>query len=393
MRTSYSALETFNTCPLKYKFQEIDRIKTPKRVDQVFGTVVHSALKKMFERDPLYPTLDELLDFYTKKWSEASERIEWKDPAKKEAEEKLYFAEGRKLLENFFKKNSPWNFNAVELEGRFSIEMPDEETGRTHTLAGIIDRLDKDPESDTYEIIDYKTGKKMPSKEMVEEDMQLGAYTLALTTRWPHVKPEDVMTTLYFLKHNDSVSAAHSVEKLERVKRRVLTIIREIERRMESGEFEPIPGPLCNYCGFRPLCPMWSHEYKTAEEKNKPDEASVAEAISEFFALKDTEDENKRRLIELKDIINEYMTDKKVARVFGSDGYITRTMQERASFNMEKLHPFLEQIGKWDEILAPDTKLLEKILPTLTNDEQEKILEEREGKSFSVLKPTKKKNN
>lgn len=391
MRTSYSALETFNTCPLKYKFQEIDRIKTSKRVAQVFGTVVHSALKKMFERDPLYPTLDELFDFYTKKWSEATERIEWQDSAKKEAEEKLYFTEGRKLLENFFRKNSPWNFNAVELEGRFSIEVSDEETGRTHTLAGIIDRLDKDPESDTYEIIDYKTGKKMPSKEIVEEDMQLGVYTLALTTRWPHVKPEDVRTTLYFLKHNDSVSTVHSAEKLERVKRRVLTIIREIERRVESGEFEPIPGPLCNYCGFRPLCPMWSHEYKTAEEKNAPDEASVTEAIREFFALKDTEDENKKRLAELKDIINEYMTAKNVARVFSSDGYITRTMQGRVSFNMEKLRPFLEQIGKWDEILAPDTKLLEKLLPSLVDDERERVLEAREKKTFLVLKPTKKK--
>ena len=48
----------------------------------------------------------------------------------------------------------------LELEGRFSIELSDEETGRTHTLAGHYRPLDKDPESDTYEIIDYKTGKK-----------------------------------------------------------------------------------------------------------------------------------------------------------------------------------------------------------------------------------------
>lgn len=391
MRTSYSALETYKTCPLKYKFQEIDRIKTPKRVEQVFGTVIHSALKKMFERTPLYPTMDELLDFYTKKWSEAAERIEWKDSMKKEAEEKLYFNEGRKLLENFFKKNSPWNFNAVELEGRFSIELPDEATGRIHTLAGTIDRLDKDPNSDTYEIIDYKTGKKMPSQEMVEEDMQLGAYTLALTTRWPHVRPELVKTTLYFLKHNDSVSAVHSVEKLERVKRRVLTIIREIEKRMRSGGFEPIPGPLCNYCGFRPLCPMWSHEYKTEEEKKAPDEAVVAGVIREFFELKESEDVNKRRLGELKDIMNDYMTAHNVARVFGSDGYITRTTQERDSFDMDKLRPFLEHIGKWNDVLSPDTKLLEKILPTLTDDEREEILKAREKKSFPVLKQTRKK--
>ena len=71
MHTSYSALDTYKTCPLKYKYQEIDKRKTPKRVEAIFGTVVHSALKYMFLRDPLYPALDEVIDFYTRKWKEA----------------------------------------------------------------------------------------------------------------------------------------------------------------------------------------------------------------------------------------------------------------------------------------------------------------------------------
>ena len=48
---------------------------------------------------------------------------------------------------------------------------------------------------------------------------------------------------------------------------------------------------------------------------------------------------NKGRLSELKDIMNDYMTAKTGARVFGDDGCITRTMQERTSFDMEKMAP------------------------------------------------------
>ena len=73
MRTSYSALETFKNCPLKYKFQEIDKIKVPKNVETVFGGSVHSALKYMFERSPLYPTLDQVIDFFRNIWDKKNQ--------------------------------------------------------------------------------------------------------------------------------------------------------------------------------------------------------------------------------------------------------------------------------------------------------------------------------
>ncbi len=391
MHTSYSALDTYKTCPLKYKYQEIEKRKTPKRVEQVFGTVVHSALKYMFLRDPLYPALDEVIDFYTRKWKEAAEKIEWKNLEQKEAQEKMYFEEGIKLLENFYKKNSPWNFNAVELESRFQINLKDEESGTTHTLAGFIDRIDKDTASDVYEIIDYKTGKKMPSQEMLEDDLQLGLYSIALKDRWPALSAQRIRTSLYFLKHNEKISAVHSDEKLERAKGRILAIIKEIEKRMESGLFEPMPGPLCNWCGFRPVCPMWSHEYKNKEERQAPDEAEVAKAIQEFFEIKQTEETNKKRLGVLRNVILMYMENTGVARVFGGPGYITKSVGERFAWKMDRVKPILERLGKWAGILEPNSKKLEELLPTLPDKDREEILTAREKRSVVTLKQTKKK--
>jgi len=389
MHTSYSALDTYKTCPLKYKYQEIEKRKTPKRVEQVFGTVVHAALRRMFERDPLYPALDEVLDFYAKKWKEAADKIEWKDPGRKEAEEKMYFEEGIKLLGNFYKKNSPWNFNAVELESRFRIELQDPETGATHTLGGVIDRIDKDTGSDVYEIIDYKTGKKMPSQEMLEDDLQLGLYSIALAKRWPDVAPERIQTSLYFLKHNEKISAVHSREKLKRAKERILAIINEIEKRIAADEFEPTPGPLCNWCGFRPVCPMWSHEYKK-EKPATPSDEEAAAAIRDYFAIKDAEDVNKKRLALLREKILAYMESEQIVRVFGGDGYITKTLQERISFDMEQAQPVLEKMGKWNDILSPDAKKLEQLLSSLSEEEKNELLAAKKTRSFTTLKASKK---
>lgn len=390
MRTSYSALDTYKTCPLKYKYQEIDKIKTPKKIEAVFGTLVHSSLKYMFERNPLYPTLDEVIDNFTRSFNEKSAGIEWSRPEKKEAEEKMYYEEGVKILKNFYKKNQPWNFNALELESRFSLEITDEKTGEVHTLAGIMDRLDKDEESGIYEIIDYKTGKKMPSEESLTENLQLSVYYMALLKKWPSVDPQKIKTSLYFLKHNEKISTVPKNENIERMRATILKAIEEIEENKKTGDFPPQPGPLCDWCGFRKLCPMWSHEYKK-ELSPAPNEEELASAIAEFFEIKTTDDINKKRAAKLREDILSYMDKENVDRVFGQNGYITRNTQYRFSYDIEKVKPILENCGLWNEILEPDEKKIDKILGKVTPETQDEILAARAKKSFVVLKPTKKK--
>lgn len=388
MHTSYSALDTYKTCPRKYKYQEIDKIKTPKKLEQIFGTIIHSSLKFMFERNPLYPTADEVVDFYSKVWGEAAGKIIWESESEKERKEKIYFEEGIKMLKNFYKKNSPWNFNPVELESRFVVEIENEEKGGRHTLGGIMDRLDKDPSSDIYEIIDYKTSKRMPPEDSLAENLQLGLYAMAVKKRWPSLNDEQIKLSLYFLKHNEKISATASAENLDRVKKRILTTIKEIEKRIETGEFPPTPGPLCDYCGYRNICPMWSHEYKKKETET-PDETVASLAIKEFFEIKETDEKNKKRLAELRNTILSYMESEKIDRVFGGEGYITKTVQERFSFDMDKIKPILEKLGKWTEILAPDEDKLEEILAGLPDKESEEILAARDKKTFITLKQTK----
>ena len=363
-------------------------MRAPKRIEAVFGTLVHSALKYMFERGPLYPTQDEVIDFFTKRFNEKSESVVWPDQSKKESAEKQYYEEGVKLLKNFYTKNKPWNFNPIELESRFFTELKNEKTGEIHTIAGIIDRIDKNPENDDYEIIDYKTGKKMPSQESLVDNLQLGLYSLALSARWPALKPKDIKTSLYFLKHNDKISTTASEERMIRTKKVILDKIEEIQKSVKNDIFPPTPSPLCDWCGFRKICPMWSHLYE--EKKETPDEKAASGAIREYTEIKEREDVDGKRLKELREIILSYMDSKKIERVFSGNSYITKTLQSRFSFNMEKLKGILERLGKWVDILAPDTKKIDEILPSLSEAEQEEILSTREKKSFVMLKQSKK---
>jgi len=389
MRTSYSALETFKQCPLKYKYSQIDKIREPKRVESVFGTIVHSALKFMFERSPLYPTEYVVINFFTEKWSEKSGAIVWPDENRREREEKMYFEEGVKILKNFYKKNKPWNYNAIELEGSFSVKITDERSGEVHQLTGKIDRIDKNPETDEYEIIDYKTGKRMPPQDSLADNLQLGVYGLALASRWPDMKTT-IKTTLYFLKHNESVSVESTGEMREKSKGEILSAIRAVEKSGKEGAFPPIVSPLCNWCGYRKICPMWSHEYLPEEKKSDPTEKELANALQEFFEIKKSDDEHKKRLAELRDIILRYMDSQKVERVFGDHGSLLRTTLPRYSFDLEKVRPILEAIGKWDAILDPDMKKLEKLITTLPHEIQERLLSLREKKETVMLKPGKK---
>src|SRR3989344_631815 len=150
MRTSYSALDTFRQCPQKFKFQIIDKIKAPKIPEAVFGNSVHNALKFMFSRAPLYPTVEEVSANFSENWRAASQKAGFG-----RALAETYEDSGRAMLKKFYSGNPPWNFSVIDTESHFEVPIPSPE-GETHVLAGIVDRVDKIGEGE-YEIIDYKT--------------------------------------------------------------------------------------------------------------------------------------------------------------------------------------------------------------------------------------------
>lgn len=377
MRISYSAIDTFQTCPLKYKYQEIDRIKVPKTKEAVFGSIIHDALKFLHSAGPLFPTLEQFLENFTKKWDFSRELVPWDIQ-----EEKAYFNQGRKILENYYKTNSPFQFNIVDLESFFEVPLMGEKD-EPHLLTGKIDRIDK-TENDSLEVIDYKTARRMPPQKRVDQDLQLSLYHLGVSHRWPEMK-KPVKLTLYFLKHGEKLSTTRSPKDLKETRERLLDLIKQVQ----ESDFQPKPGPLCDWCGYRKMCPMWKHLYQKAEVRSMKSE-EIKKLIDEYFELQKGNKKNDMRLAEIKGLINEYLDKENLERVFGEEGYIMRTLQKRYGYDAQKIKEILTPFGKWEDILTIDSKKLEKILKSLPNEIREQIKKTRRvEKEFKALISTK----
>ena len=379
MRTSYSALDAYKQCPQKYKFQEVDKIPSVKSKEAIFGTVVHGALKFMFGRSPLFPTLDEVLAHFRTNFGEKSGG--WPNGS----ERNTYLDEGLRLLKNFYAKNAPWNFSVIDLESRFEVLIPDEKNGKIHVLAGIIDRIDK-LDDGGYEIIDYKTARKLPSQEKVDNDLQLSIYSLGLQKKWPAITPEKIKLSLYFVKHGEKLSTNRTKEAAETTRTEVLSTIAEIQNKIASKErFEPTPSPLCDWCSYKSICPAWSHLYKTQNSGTLTAD-EMQGTLKEYFELLTQKDAAEERMAGLKRKIREYMEREGYDRVFGDDGNITRTIQKRFSYDFTKVREILEPLGAWPDVLEADEQKLKAVLKELPPEVRIKIEAAKMlTKEFTVL--------
>lgn len=391
MRTSYSSIETYLQCPQKYKFQEIDKLRMPKSREAIFGTLVHSSLKFMFQRDPLFPTLEEVVAHFREHWPAREKYNEeavhdfLKQPWSEE-EEKTYFEEGVRMLKKFYEKNAPWNFLIVDLESRFEVVLEDEKTGVSHVLAGVIDRIDKISDG-KYEIIDYKTSKRMPSQEALNNNLQLSLYSLGLQKRWPHLQEDDIRLSLYFLKHGEKLSTKPTHDTTVKTKAHVLKSIREIEKRHQEGkEFEPMPGPLCNWCSFRPMCPAWRHLYRTTTQDAEKSPEEMEKTIVEYLTTKKTIDQQEKRLEELQTQIKGYMDRKGLTRLFNEEGIIAKKKIQRFNYDLAKVKEILVPLGRWEELLKADETRLKKIMKEIPENIRASIEELRSlAKEYTVM--------
>jgi putative RecB family exonuclease len=373
MRISYSAYDTYRNCPLKYKFQEIDKIKVPKSKEAVFGSTIHETMKFIHTPGILSPTLDQAMEHFSNSWNPAV----FDSPD----EERAAFSQGVRIIQDYYQKNNPADFNIVNLESRFQIEIGKDSD--KHIISGIIDRIDRT--EDGFEIIDYKTTKKMPNQEKVDNDIQLSVYLKAFLSNYPKEieNLDKIKVSLYFLKHGVKLSASRTLEQLKQSEQLFLDTIKLIE----SSNFEPVVSPLCDWCGYQNLCPMWKHKFK---ELRHIDTDEVNQAISEYIDLKSAMNITKDRLAKLQESILNYMDQEGVERVFGPLGIIAKSLRKTYKYDEKKLREVLEPLDHWEDVLKVDGIALRNILGVLSVSarkevEKAKVLD-KETKSLSVKK-------
>lgn len=373
MRLSYSSLDTYQTCALKYKYREIDKLPEEKSKEAVFGTLIHATMKFIHEPALIPPTVEQAIDHFGKHWKG--------DLFEDELEERAAFVQGVEMIQRYYEANNIIEANPLALESRFSIEIGTEATGK-HIIAGVIDRIDRTRNG--YEIIDYKTTKKMPSQDKVDNDLQLSIYLRAFLARYPKEweRLDQITVSLYFLKHGVKLSSTRTREQLEALDATFLEVIRSIE----AGHFAPTLSPLCDWCSFQPICPLWKHKFKVLPKD--PIEKSAAErTIEEFLVLRSQMTSDKKRLAELQEEIMKYMEQEQVERLFGSTGIIGKSVRTSYTYDEAKLRALLSPIGEWENVVKVDGVALKTVLaalPEAVRKEAESYREKKESLSLSV---------
>ena len=167
----------------------------------------------------------------------------------------------------------------------------------------------------------------------------------------------------------------------------------DIEAHKVSGKpFEPMPGPLCNWCGYRPLCPAWKHLYKKDKGQTTKDERQIESDVNEYFSMREEKRKAETRIKELGEEIRNYMEQEGLTRVFGDKGVIAQKTVRRFSYDWENIRPLLEELHKWEDILKVDETKFKNILKELPEDIRRAVEELRSvAKEYSILTASAKK--
>ncbi len=298
MRISYSAMDTFNRCPAKYKFQYIDRIKTPEKPELYFGSLIHEVVQFALKKDPIMPSRDELQEFFQSKWRD--------EVFSSPNDAKQYFDWGKQMLEKFHAGHKPGLRNIVSTEKRFQIPVGE------HILSGMIDRIDKLPIG-AFEVIDYKTSKTMPAQADVDRDKQLCIYHLAVENLWPEAK--DIRLTLYYLKYDSQMTTKRRPDEVESIKEEIIKTAEKIEK---EKEFRPKRNNFCDWCDFQHLCPLMKQKFQNQKTNIKNQNADEIHTIINDYL------EACEKIKDLEPKINSHFDKEKIESFHHKKGVVSR---------------------------------------------------------------------
>jgi len=302
MRLSYSAISTYLNCPLQYRLQYVEKRPTLPSPSLSFGSSVHSALEWLYSVPTPDPaTLTELLDYLEECWVSEG----YQDPE----EEARYFMQARSTLALYYRNhvaNSPGGFHVpAAVEHKFVIDLG------FCDLSGVIDRLDRDP-SGGFEVIDYKTNRRLPPIKRLREDLQLPLYHIAAKRIWG--VPVNRVTFHYLLvDHRTSFVISPEREQ------EALSSVREVARRVEAGDFAPRRNNLCPWCDFADDCPLFEGGRPSRRRPEAP-ALDVGQAVDELIATGERVSSSLARMEGLKILVSRYLSERGLDRVGGDRG-------------------------------------------------------------------------
>lgn len=287
LRLSFSRVDTYRTCPLKYRFGYVDKLPQEPSPHLSWGSSLHAALEVWWDQKlPTAPPVEVLLQGLYDGWDDSgfagmprAQKLEW-------------YAHAQDVLRRHHAAHAATFVPAVATEEWFELDLGDD-----LQVVGSIDHVARTA-SGGIGIVDWKTNRKAKPAKHVAGSLQLAIYALAARALWG-VDPEWV--ALEFVVPGLRVTVPREDIDTEGA----LATIREVAGLVRAEAFAPTPTRLCGWCDYRGLCPAF--------EGDGPDVAGLA--VVELESLRRRRARDEARMGELEAIVRARLGDEALLEV------------------------------------------------------------------------------
>ncbi len=242
VRLSFSRVDTYTTCPAQFRYSYVDRLPSKPSPHLSFGTSIHAALERFYDRKlPACPTEEELLGYLYEAWDSRGFADADRD------EQLSFYRHAQDVLRRFHRREAPRYRLPATTEAWFELPVADEAV-----VVGSIDRVDVDDDG-ALTVIDYKTNRKVKDRARVRRSLQLAIYALACEELFGRLP---AAVALDFVVPGIEVRVPIDELDLDAARNTVIATAQAVR----SEQFAPTPNRLCGWCDYRALCPAWQGE-------------------------------------------------------------------------------------------------------------------------------------
>lgn len=386
-RYSFSQVQTFQTCPLKYRYQYVDKLWADLKEDNLsfaLGSSVHNCLEWLYKRvmAKILPTQAETIQNFEFQWEKEIGQF---DQIPHEEELIASHERGKDYINTYYEKHYPFDqARFLQTEMNVSTKLSD-----YITFSGKIDRLDFN--DDVLTINDYKTNKIRPENEDDTHKEQLLLYALAIKQKYEG-KYKKLFGRLIYLHPGNDITWEIEDNQIEEIHTKYLElcqIIDDAKLQFSFGNedaFKPMKWSHCKFCKFQQICPLWKWMFLEDEEISVSSLGinTVREAVDSFAHIRNTIKDMELQLEWLKSLLVEYSIDKWVRSLRGHKYLISMRELITVGVKPEKineLETYLQEKWLYNQTHKIDTHALKKMV-------WEKVINETDLKDWISEKKT-----
>lgn len=260
---SHSRLSSFENCPKQFQLRYV--LKVPSETESIeafLGKRVHEVLERLYlvaREGKGLPSIAKVVKRFHALWDEHFDAVRI-SIARSESDAAFYRETGERCLRSHYRRHYPFDSDeTLGVEQR--VAFPLDADGR-YRMQGVIDRVARARDG-ALEIHDYKTGARVPAQRYLDADRQLALYEIGLRRRYEHAGA--VRLVWHYLQAGVTRISTRSADQLGALRARTITLIDRMEA---ETAFAPKPGPLCQWCEYRGICPAVAGEAvaRAAEE-------------------------------------------------------------------------------------------------------------------------------